>query len=80
MLMLNEGTTVRSCSARSVLPWLTKSSLRMTSIGTAEAVTDRGWARGADDDHLLGKPADRHLHVEGDRGAAAHLHHLRGAR
>ena len=43
--MLNEGTTVRSCSARSVLPWLTKSSLRMTSIGTAEAVTDRGWAR-----------------------------------
>ena len=45
MLMLNEGTTVRNCSARSVLPWLTKSSLRMTSIGTAEAVTDRGWAR-----------------------------------
>ena len=45
MLMLNEGTTVRNCSARSVLPWLTNSSLRMTSIGTAEAVTDRGWGR-----------------------------------
>ena len=37
-----------------------------------------GLGAGPDDDHLLGKPADRHLHVEGDRGAAAHLHHLRG--
>ena len=36
-----------------------------------------GLGAGPDDDHLLGTP-DRHLHVEGDRGAAAHLHHLRG--
>ena len=45
MLTLNEGTTVRNWLARSVLPWLMKSSVRITSTGTGDSVTERGWAR-----------------------------------
>ena len=45
MPTLNEGTTVRSWFARSVEPWAAKSSLRMTSTGTGDSVTDRGRAR-----------------------------------
>ena len=45
VLMLKEGTTVRNWVARSRLPWLVKSSVRMTSTGTVDSVTDRGSAR-----------------------------------
>ena len=45
VLTLNEGTTVRNWLVRSTSPWLVKSSARMTSTGTGEAVTDRGSAR-----------------------------------
>ena len=45
MLMLNEGTTVRNWLARSELPCLAKSSVRMTSTGTGDSVTERGCAR-----------------------------------
>ena len=45
VLTLNDGTTVRNWFVRSTSPWLTKSSARITSTGTADAVTDRGSAR-----------------------------------
>ena len=45
VLTLNDGTTVRNWLVRSTSPWLRKSWAVMTSIGTAEAVTDRGSAR-----------------------------------
>ena len=45
VLTLNDGTTVRNWLVRSTSPWLVKSSARMTSTGTGEAVTDRGSAR-----------------------------------
>ena len=45
MLTLNEGTTARNWFARSAEPWDAKSSPRMTSTGTGDSVTDRGWAR-----------------------------------
>ena len=45
MLTLNEGTTVRNWLARSVVPWAAKSSVRMTSTGTGDSVTERGCAR-----------------------------------
>ena len=54
-----------------------KSWAVMTSTGTAEAVTDRGSAR-VPTTTTCWTPADRHFHVEGGRGARAHLHHLRG--
>ena len=45
MLTFREGTTVRNWVARSLLPWLAKSSVRMTSTATVDSVTDRGSAR-----------------------------------
>ena len=45
MLTLNDGTTVRNWFARSVLPCAMKSSVRMTSTGTGDSVTERGCAR-----------------------------------
>ena len=45
VLTLNDGTTVRNWLARSVLPWLMKSSVGITSTGTGDSVTERGWAR-----------------------------------
>ena len=64
ILTLNEGTTVRNWFVRSTSPWLTKSSARITSTGTADAVTDRGSARLPTTTHLF-LESDLHLHVEG---------------
>ena len=43
--MLKEGMTVRNWDTKSLLPCLARSSARMTSTGTVDAVTDRGSAR-----------------------------------
>ena len=45
VLMLKEGITVRNWVAKSRLPWLEKSSGRMTSTGTVDSVADLGSAR-----------------------------------
>ena len=45
VLTLKDGTTVRNWLVRSTSPWLTKSWAVMTSIGTGDAVIERGSAR-----------------------------------
>ena len=45
LLTLKEGTAVRNWLVRSISPWLASSSAGRTSTGTADSVTDRGWAR-----------------------------------